>query len=639
MQKLGPDAVAELVLKNPRTQEEYDDSRGIPRNASVLVVRQPAQQYPALQAQATQQAAAATAAAAAAATVPEPSPPEAADDFGGDVFSEQAVAPALPDEDTNDLQEYINGQQQSWEQGLTTGGRGRGRGRGVGPGRGAVFTPGGSIRPPMERTCPRCKQSGHWERECPTYGDAAFDVKRTHLPRGVPGNMLQQSAAGSMIMPNGQIGQLRPNVAGFNQEMAALAGATASRPAAFTPALPSTSTAAAATAVLPLPAVNGSVPEPLMLTEQPHVPTASPSSAALKLALTSEPQLVGGDLMRAVPPPMVPFGLKPGAALGGGAMGVLGSVMRPFPPPTVPLQELLFSDKPLSPAEFMAMQAKLAAAAAPAKVRSRSRSPKRRRHRRSRSRSQSPKRSHRSSRESSRRHGARDRSYARSRSPDQRGDRDRSHAGRSSLADAPRHQSNDELPTQQHQLPPPTGGFAVGSHSRSSRGLQPSTGGPVDQFGGSGISAPGYNQYGRAGKQQDHPHGRETPEAANPDSRQYEGTIQRPPSRGERQHQPQAERKARDTWHGEEAEQQLSREGQQQRPPLSNNRGNDRWTDATTEQVPRKAGVRPDSIEPCCCDNHARLLCRPLPIEFSADPSMLNMCTHPHASELYTSLW
>ena len=154
-QDLGADAIAELTLTNPKTGEEYDDARGIPRNSSVLVTRKPPVRFPALQA-------ASTAAAADAAQAPPPSlaAPEAAADEGdefGEAYSEQPQAAVLPDED---IAQALASQQQSWQGGVSS--RRTGRPRRAGRGRprrqrswrvcGASSAPG---RPPLSPAAAR----------------------------------------------------------------------------------------------------------------------------------------------------------------------------------------------------------------------------------------------------------------------------------------------------------------------------------------------------------------------------------------------------------------------------------------------------------------------------------------------------
>ena len=66
--------------------------------------------------------------------------------------------------------------------GVAMGGRGRGGGpggRGDGAGAGRGFAPGRGARgvPPPYYVCKRCNIAGHYIQECPTNGDAAYDIQ------------------------------------------------------------------------------------------------------------------------------------------------------------------------------------------------------------------------------------------------------------------------------------------------------------------------------------------------------------------------------------------------------------------------------------------------------------------------------
>jgi len=439
-QNLGADAVAELTLSNPKTGEEYDDARGIPRNSSVLVTRKPPVRFPALQAASTAAAAAADAASAAASGSAAPQPAAEEGDEFGEAYSEQPQAAVLPDED---IAQALASQQQSWQAGLAAGGRGGRGGRGSrgGPGGRGAFP---ALPPrPDDRPCPRCGQTGHWQQDCPTRDNPEFDVKRVHLPRGIPTSHLQASVAGegSMVLPDGKIGTLRANEAAFLREMQASRAAVAAR--ATPPVLPAASAAPpATTAALPA-AATATDTVPLLLTEKPHDGAAAvpaSSAPAAPSAVTAVPQFAGaGEYMPDALPVTVPA-LNGGLpSLGGGLPGALGGVGLPglFPPllrpglgpgampGLLPLgAQLVAGEKPLSFEEFNRLKALAAAkqqqASAPrSKARSRSRSPTRRRSpkakdakrrdtgkRKDRSRSRSPGRSRSESKERRRKHSS-----------------------------------------------------------------------------------------------------------------------------------------------------------------------------------------------------------------------------------------
>ena len=402
-QDLGADAIAELTLTNPKTGEEYDDARGIPRNSSVLVTRKPPVRFPALQAASTAAAAIAAHAAPPSSTAPE-SAAEEGDEFG-EAYSEQPQAAVLPDED---IAQALASQQQSWQAGLAAGGRGGRGGRGAGgrSGRG----PGGFTALPQrpdDRPCPRCGQTGHRQQDCPTRDNPDFDVKRVHMPRGIPTSLLKASVAGegSMVLPDGKIGTLRANEAAFLREMQASRTALAAR--AVPTALPGTSSAQpATTAALPAPAASSAPAEPLLLTQKPHdgataasVPaSAAPAGAApvVASALAAVPQFAGASEYLPETPPVTAAPLNGGMpSLGGGLPGALGVMPGLFPPllrpglglgqlpGLLPLGALVAREKPLSFEEFNRLKALAAAKQQPqpppqaprSKARSRSRSP------------------------------------------------------------------------------------------------------------------------------------------------------------------------------------------------------------------------------------------------------------------------
>lgn len=408
-----------VVLQHAKTRDEYGDAELIPRNASVVVVRQPTQ-YPPLRPDAAQHAAAATAAPAPAA--PAPAPPAPEDDFGGEVFSQHAVPPVLPDHDAAP-QACASGQTHSWEELLAAGRQGRGQGRA------GAFTPGGGLRPPAAATCPRC-QKWHWLKECPVLRDAAAAVKRI-------GERRVRSAEGTVAVPGGGTSQLQPTEEASKQGMAISLSSGAPRASAVSALHSPGAAAPGAAAASPAPAADGSATTaaaPPMLAVKPHALAALPfSGVAMQLA----PQLVSDGLVRGALLSADPCALYPAAArgannLGGLYSGLLGGIS--------PQHNALFANRLLSPAEFAAMQTELAAAAVPTKGHWLSGSTRR-------SRSRSPERSHRSSRDRSRPHGGRERSRSRSRARTQRsGDDNRDRFRGAAAVDASRRSERASQP-------------------------------------------------------------------------------------------------------------------------------------------------------------------------------------------------
>ena len=530
-QDLGADAIAELTLTNPKTGEEYDDARGIPRNSSVLVTRKPPVRFPALQA-------ASTAAAADAAQAPPPSlaAPEAAADEGdefGEAYSEQPQAAVLPDED---IAQALASQQQSWQAGLAAGGRGGRGGRGVG-GRGGRGPGGFAALPqrPDDRPCPRCGKTGHRQQDCPTRDNPEFDVKRVHMPRGIPTSLLQASVAGegSMVLPDGKIGTLRANDAAFLKEMQASRAALSAR--AGPSALPGTSSAQpATTAALPAPAVSTAPAAPLLLAEKPFDGAAAPVPAstaaasappAAASALAAVPQFAGASEYLPETLPVTAPTLNGGMpSLGGGLPGALGVMPGLFPsllrpglgpghlPGALPFGALVAGEKPLSFEEFNRLKLLAAAKqqqpaqAARSKARSRSRSPG--------SRRRSPK-----DKDSKRRSSSKRRDRSASRSPGRR---------RSDSEKRPRkHQSEKESSSRHRQH--------RSSGARRREAAPPQVSRAVAEAADVGRKASGFSEGPASQNSNGYPAARDTPSAAIP-IRKATNQLPSIPSHSSREH-------------------------------------------------------------------------------------------------------
>ena len=166
----GQDAGAELILTNPSSKEDYtNDTQQIPRQTTVHVRRVPTSKPRALQA-----TAAAISVAQPLATQPAPAAPDiavpvaASDEFGADLYSEQAAA-STADEEEARIRALQQGTAASWSQQVMQGGRGgRGRGRG---GRAGRMPFSGSGPPPPGYFCNKCGQAGHWRENCPNEGE------------------------------------------------------------------------------------------------------------------------------------------------------------------------------------------------------------------------------------------------------------------------------------------------------------------------------------------------------------------------------------------------------------------------------------------------------------------------------------
>lgn len=241
---LGVDGGAELELSDPQTKQVYkDDSVQLPRNSSVVVKRIPAAKgrHAATTGRGGPTAAhnSASASYVGLTTVPAtvhantaapgaiaPSAQDA-DDFGDDVYEEQAAKrkAALDDEQAR-IEAALHGQEEQWhsEQDRTVreaAARGRGRG-GRGYGRGG--------RPPDHYWCRKCGAQGqHWQHDCPKRNEPDLDLKFVRAPAGIPMTMLNMTSEGGLLLPNGELASMASNDELFRKEMAALPSAAAKK--------------------------------------------------------------------------------------------------------------------------------------------------------------------------------------------------------------------------------------------------------------------------------------------------------------------------------------------------------------------------------------------------------------------------
>ena len=338
----GQGAGAELILTNPSSKEDYtNDTQQIPRQTTVHVRRVPTSKPRTLQAAAP---AVPVAAPSMAAKLVSAAPANgvsaaAADDFGADLYSEQAAA-STADEEEARIRALQQGTAASWSQQVMQGGRGgRGRGRG---GRAGRMPFSGSGPPPPGYFCNKCGQAGHWRDNCPNEGE----YKRVRAPAGIPMTRLMENKDGGLYAPDGTLVSLKPNEDAFLREMAGLpSGAEQASAQADEPKLaaPEASAAAATTkAIVPAAsasdAIEGDTSKLLLLDNKPH-------------SLGTEPQLAGESMFASTD---LDFSLVP-AAKPENAM----TAFLPFQPqegrsPTPEDEDLPIVELPRGPKEFIA---------------------------------------------------------------------------------------------------------------------------------------------------------------------------------------------------------------------------------------------------------------------------------------------
>ena len=281
----GQDAGAELILTNPSTKADYTtDTQQIPRQTTVHVRRVPTAKPRALQATAAvNRVAAPSAAAPLSSSTLTNGAPSTADEFGADLYSEQAAA-STADEEEARIKALQQGTAASWSQQVMQGGRGgRGRGRG---GRAGRMPFSGSGPPPPGYFCNKCGQAGHWRDNCPNEGE----YKRVRAPAGIPMTRLMENKDGGLYAPDGTLVSLKPNEDAFLREMAGLpsgadrASAPADEPKLAAPDAPTAVVSSAIVPVTSAPALDDALSsKPLLLDNKPH-------------SLGTEPQLAGESM-------------------------------------------------------------------------------------------------------------------------------------------------------------------------------------------------------------------------------------------------------------------------------------------------------------------------------------------------------
>ena len=335
----GQDAGAELILTNPSSKEDYtNDTQQIPRQTTVHVRRVPTSKPRTLQATAAAPIAAPSMAAKTASAAPVNGVSAAAvDEFGADLYSEQAAA-STADEEEARIRALQQGTAASWSQQVMQGGRGgRGRGRG---GRAGRMPFSGSGPPPPGYFCNKCGQAGHWRDNCPNEGE----YKRVRAPAGIPMTRLMENKDGGLYAPDGTLVSLKPNEDAFLREMAGLpSGAEQASAQADEPKLAAPEAAATATnAIVPAASASDAVEEdmikPLLLDNKPH-------------SLGTEPQLAGESMFASTD---LDFSLVP-AAKPENAM----TAFLPFQPqegrsPTPEEDDRPIVELPRGPKEFIA---------------------------------------------------------------------------------------------------------------------------------------------------------------------------------------------------------------------------------------------------------------------------------------------
>lgn len=258
------DACAELELseniKGKAGKVYTDDSQQLPRSASVIVRRLPVQRSKAALAGGRAAAAYAATAAAGGPLVGSSAPimgDAEQEDFGKDPYEEQIAnrQQRMAAEDAV-IGQVVAAQEQEWQhsseptvlaqaRAARGGGRGAGRFQGGRGGPGGRFAPGPHGRPHDTYFCALCGAQGkHWKQDCPQKDAPDLDLRQVRAPAGIPSSMLARDAAGGLLLPNGEVGNVITDQDAFAREMG-----LAPQPRRNVPALP----APRAASPLPLP--------------------------------------------------------------------------------------------------------------------------------------------------------------------------------------------------------------------------------------------------------------------------------------------------------------------------------------------------------------------------------------------------
>ena len=235
---------SELSLSDPSSSLEFGDDYQIPKSSKVVVKRVAAQVSRALTGATRASAAPLTSAPPVLAPASTASPATLIDDFGADPFA--AAASGLQQEQARAQQTAMEASTSApssvaagggWGAAVRGGRAGGGR-AGMAAGRGAGR--GGPV--PRDHECKRCGEVGkHFFWLCPTKDDPAYDqAKPLQRVTGVPVTSLRRNADGSMLLPDGQVGELAPNQEAFAQHLARMAGTTKSAVEAAAAAQPGT---------------------------------------------------------------------------------------------------------------------------------------------------------------------------------------------------------------------------------------------------------------------------------------------------------------------------------------------------------------------------------------------------------------
>eukprot|EP00216_Chloropicon_sp_CCMP2111_P001646 CAMPEP_0198238278 /NCGR_PEP_ID=MMETSP1446-20131203/3974_1 /TAXON_ID=1461542 ORGANISM="Unidentified sp, Strain CCMP2111" /NCGR_SAMPLE_ID=MMETSP1446 /ASSEMBLY_ACC=CAM_ASM_001112 /LENGTH=577 /DNA_ID=CAMNT_0043920669 /DNA_START=333 /DNA_END=2066 /DNA_ORIENTATION=- len=134
------------------------------------------------------------------------SPIPGTDGLGGAAVGDEAAV----------LSQFVDASFNSWNSEVAAASGGKGR-----------FGMRGKVKsevPPPNYVCHRCGVGGHWIFNCPTNGNPEFDMKKVRAPVGIPLEKLMTSDDGTLVMPDGSVGDVMADDRALKKEASLLKG-------------------------------------------------------------------------------------------------------------------------------------------------------------------------------------------------------------------------------------------------------------------------------------------------------------------------------------------------------------------------------------------------------------------------------
>ena len=185
----------ELSIQKADSRDTYgDDGTLIPRNAQVLITRVPLGPQTKKHIVESRQEKEAERVAQNSRMTAHPGSKQHQD---SSFLQPNATAPGQ--DEAAALSNFVDASYSNWSSEVNAGAGGR-----FGAGRRKFH----SDLPPPNYVCHRCGVGGHWIYNCPTNGNPEYDVKKVKVPVGIPLEKLVSTGEGTIVMPDGTIGDV-----------------------------------------------------------------------------------------------------------------------------------------------------------------------------------------------------------------------------------------------------------------------------------------------------------------------------------------------------------------------------------------------------------------------------------------------